>query len=162
MRALIAAALFVAPMSSAFAAQALWEGELYVETASAGCASDDVRTGFFSSHYHAVFRPRNIGDNGTDTKLALYTPRSAFTLSWVGKNYGNATVNGTEIGGSANAFPVTMTFSGTSMAPSSIAAATPTVVLKGKIKSFWNDPNCTVTFVAGLGRRPNLDQPAAP
>jgi hypothetical protein len=161
-RLLFVVCLLASSAGSSLAAQVVWEGELYLETVTPACATGDFRTGFFSSHFHAVFRPANLGDNGPDTFLSLITPRSAFQYTFPGQDFGNGTFSATGIGGTAKVFTWnTSKFTLASVKPAQLAPNTQTIVLKAKITNFLSNAACTVTVIAGLGLRPNLDQPVA-
>jgi hypothetical protein len=154
---IIAAGLLAMSASSSYATLAVWEGELFVRTASAACKPQGIDGGFFANHWHAVFKPRGIGTNGTDTKFSALNQRSAFQLTWHSRPFGNGVVDGTGIGGTANLTTWKVTFSGATMSPPVPVPTTPTVILRATIANFSGITGCTVTVVATLGLRPNLN-----
>jgi hypothetical protein len=154
---------FAAPASAT--TLAVWEGFVYVtdvkEATVGACTGTTgpgggVTTGFFTSAFHAVFKPAGLVDNGADTKLLLITNRSAFHHLWQGKAFGPGNIPTTGFGGTANIFTYTSTFKSASISPAAPTATTQTVVLKAKVSNFFDNADCTVTLIGSLSNRPNL------
>jgi hypothetical protein len=140
---------------------AVWEGFVYVKTATSACTDQTgpgggFNTGFFASALHAVFKPAGVVDNGPDSKLLLITNRSALHHIWAGKPFGVGNIPGTGFGGTANIFTWNSKFTSATISPPAPTASTQTVVLNAKIATFFGVAGCTVTVSGSLSHRPNL------
>src|SRR5688572_22223940 len=95
-----------------------WQGDLFVTAATAACNGPGTPGITVNDFFRAVFRPRNLEDNGVDTRLALFSTRNAHRvfienapLSGAG-NY-----NGVFIGGTGGFTSYAATFASASTTP---------------------------------------------
>jgi hypothetical protein len=156
MKRLIMAAMLLGGIAvPASAAEVVWQGDMYFITVSAACKTKGFNVG---SYYRSEFKPRNLGDNGPDTKFSLVTQRSAVAYHWTGADFGNGAIPGNGIGSTANAFSFTSTFtgSGTLPAAANITPTTRSITVTAKIANFFNTTGCNVTLKGNLGQRLDL------
>jgi hypothetical protein len=131
-----------------------WQGDLFVTAATASCSSAGTSVNDF---FRAVFRPRNLEDNGQDTRLSLIASRSAQRYFFQSRALiGAGPYQGDTITGTAAVDSWNGTFAAASIAPQQPLVTTPTVVVKVTLNTFANTANCTVTLQGSLGNRPNL------
>lgn len=132
-------------------ADTVWQGDLFIIVSNATCAANNLPVGAF---FRAVFKPANIDDNGTDTKLSLIGSRNAQRYLLAGKAFGNGTFSGTGIGTTADHFTWNSVFTAASAAPAP-TINTQAVTLKATIATFDDIAGCTLTIHGSLGKRPN-------
>ena len=152
MKSLPAAALLLAAAITPGLATEVWQGDLFITTASAGCANDGIAVG---DYFTAIYRPRNLVDNGPDTRLALVASRSAQRYEVTNAPLsGSGPYKGVFITSRANVQTWTGTFSAASVSPATPTATTQTVVIKATFTNFADVVGCTATLKGSLGNRP--------
>jgi hypothetical protein len=152
MRRLLLATIALASLAVPASARTVWQGDVFITAANSICQSAGWPVG---NYLRVEFRPHNLTDNGSNTYLGLYSPRSAQTYSIAGKGL----VAGTYAAGgiTSTAFPQgwTSTFSGVSVSPAP-KLTTKTVTIKATITNFFNNTGCTVTIQGAAFQRPDL------
>jgi hypothetical protein len=148
-KVLIGLAMALGFSMSAHAATVEFTGSFIITAVSAGCAGE----WFVGDEGLARFTPRNLGDNGSNTRFSVFFRTFAFNHT-LGSNLTSTfkVVNGTQIGRGASTFTSEMRV--TSQSPSTITATTNFVTLVGQVKDLTDVTGCTVTFRSGLARRP--------
>jgi hypothetical protein len=156
--AILTGALLAAGVSTANAQlvtkppPAVWQGDLFILTASAACGGLTVPNNF----YRSVYRP-NIArpPKGQALEaLALNTQRSEFILEATGKTLrGKANASGTDVGSRAEVTTAATTVD-LLIEPAIIKATTLVVQIAGTINDLFNKKGCTVTVRGALGLRP--------
>jgi hypothetical protein len=150
----IAGVLLAAATSSASAVE-VWQGHLFITTASNGCNASNWAVNQF---FNAVLRPNDLEDNGPFTLLALFRDRYAARYRFGGALAGNGTYDGRHITSTATVGS-TGSFSGNyskgSVKPVP-AVGKPSLKVRVKLTGFGDNANCAVTLEGTLGLRPNL------
>ncbi len=154
MKRVVVVAVFLAvTVVHAFATE-VWQGDMFVTAKTAACDADGVDVGDFM---RAVYRPRNVEDNGVDTKLALYGSRSAHRYKVVNAALSGAgPYEGDKIGPTALTSAWSATFVNTSVAPALPTPNTQSVVIKVTFRNFGDLVGCTATLKGSLWNRPSL------
>jgi hypothetical protein len=157
--AIVTGALLAAGVSTANAQlvtkppPAVWQGDLFILTASAACSGSGVVPNNF---YRSVYRP-NIAlppKGQAPEALALSTQRSEFILEATGKTLrGKANASGTDVGSRAQVSTAATTVD-LVIVPAIIKANTLVVQISGTIRNLFNETGCTVTVRGALGLRP--------
>jgi hypothetical protein len=147
-RLAITAVLLAAASSPALAVQT-WQGDIYITAVTAACESVGIKSNTF---YRAVYRPKNIEDNGSVSKLAFFSSINAhsYTFSNVSSS-GTGRYTGVVINSWPKVLRYSGTFENTSFTPTTFSATTQTLVVRLTLKNFVNTPGCSVTLRAGLG-----------
>jgi hypothetical protein len=132
-----------------------WQGDLFITAVTPACERNGIRT---NTYYRAVFRPRNIENNGPDTSISFFA--SANGHNYVFKNNGLASGKGPYSGLVITSLPTVISWSGTfsdaSTKPAVFSATTPAVFVKIKMKNFPGVAGCDATFEGSFGNRPGL------
>jgi hypothetical protein len=154
MKRLAIATVLLAGTAFPASAVEVWQGDMFITAASAACVAEGYTVNDF---FRAVYRPRNVEDNGIDTRLSLISARNAHRflvenapLTGAGNYHGN------KIGSTAAFSSWDSTFSAASVTPPLPTVNTQTVVIKVTFKDFADFPGCTATLQGSLGNRPNL------
>jgi hypothetical protein len=148
----LAGALAVADPAGAADPPAVWEGDLFVISATGACNPDGISAGSF---YRAIYRPDIAAPPPNQAKeaLSLVSLRSAFILNAPGSTLrGSVVADSVVIGGRAtdsdSTAPVQL-----SITPAKITAKTGAVEISGSINNFFNIAGCTVNVAGILGPR---------
>jgi hypothetical protein len=132
---------------------AVWQGDLFILTATATCGGATVPDSF----YRSVYRP-NIAlppKGQAPEALSMNAQRSQFILEATGKTLrGKASAEGTDIGSRAEVTTKATTVD-LAIVPATIKATTPVVQISGTINNLFNKLGCTVTVRGALGLRPS-------
>lgn len=141
--ATLSAVLFSSP---AFAVQT-WQGDIYITAVTTACESVGIRSNTF---YRAVYRPKNIEDNGSVSRLAFFSSTNSHIYT-----FSNVSASGRYSGVVISSFPKILRYSGpfesASFGPPTFSATTQTLILKLTLKNFVGAVGCNVTLRAGLG-----------
>ena len=151
MKRLVTAAMLLAGTGLPAFATEVWQGDMFITAATTACAADGITANDF---LRAVYRPRNLADNGVDTKLSLIGSRNAqryFVANAPLTGTGN--YEGILITSRANFQSWTGTFSGATVTPTP-TATTQTIVVKVTFKNYGDIVGCTATLKGSLGHRP--------
>ena len=154
MKRLILTGLVLSGLMVPAQATEVWQGTMFVTAANSPCRADGVVVGDF---YLAVYRPRNVEDNGVDTRLALFTTRSANRYIVINKPFdGNGRYEGIRVSTTALVQDWSGNFSGATVNPPSPTPSTQTVEITVTFTKFNNNSGCTATLVGSLTNRPAL------
>ena len=158
---LAGAALLTIAASPAHAVVYSWQGDLFVTVDSANaaaCAAVGLRNGDFA---RGVFRPRNVGTNGSSDMLAWYFGRSAGHLQPNGGVLNGATAATVRIIYGSGGFKqvANAVLSGVTVAPAAAIQSTPrisvTVTMVDTYPPQTGVSNCDATFQGTLIKRPD-------
>jgi hypothetical protein len=152
--AVLAAAVLAGGLAAepAAAAPTVWQGDLFITSATSACTSFDINT---ASFFRAVYRPDIAPPPAGQAKeaLSIVSGRSAVILE-ASTLRGKGAPSSIVIGSEAEFFgPETISVNLT-ITPSTIKATTPAVEISGSINNFFNISGCTVGVVGALGLRP--------
>lgn len=151
MRRLVLGTLLLAGAALPAFATEVWQGDMFVTAVTSACAADGLVVNDF---FRAVYKPRNLVDNGVDTKLSLVGPRNAQRYMVAnGPLTGTGNYQATMITSRANVDSWNGGFSAASVLPTP-TATTQTVVVKVTLNTFGDVAGCTVTLKGSLGNRP--------
>lgn len=138
------------------AAEAVWQGDLFMVATSSSCNPDTDRAGRDATYVHAVFKPAGVAQNGPDTKLAIHiNGRAAFHFQWTNKSFGPGATKRRQIGGTANFSEGQGVFTEATATPIP-ALGRQTIVIQATMKDFLGNTGCTVEFKGSLGFRSGL------
>ncbi len=151
MKYILAAAAVAFATTSANAA--VWQGQLFIMTATSACNARGTNAGDFSQ---AVYSPLGkVGNGGTQDQLAIFFPRgSAFlVVPALGGALNKATkVNVTAINSNATGGPATWSVTALTVTQP-VQAGTPVKISFG-VSNFLSVSGCTVTLSGTLAPRP--------
>ena len=151
MKRLAISAVLLASVSASASAQELWQGDVFVTAANATCGQIGISENDF---FRAVFRPRDVGANDADTRLALFGPRNAYrVIINNGALSGSGQYDGQAIFGTAGFASWTGNFAIATTTPASPTPTTKTVAIRVQLRSF-GDVACTMTIAGSLSNRP--------
>jgi hypothetical protein len=154
MKRLVMATWLAGILVSPAAAVEVWQGDLFVTAATAACAQAGVGVNDF---FRAVYRPRNVEDNGQDTRLSLFASRSAHRIV-VGNGAlaGTGNYTGLQLASTTGVETYNGVFAGAAVTPASPTPNTQTVVVRVTLRTFTGEAGCNATLQGSLGNRPNL------
>lgn len=151
---LLASASLMLP--SAAGAVVVWQGLATVTAATPSCqsAASERRNIGLGTVFRSVLRPKNLADNGPDTRLAfLYDGQAHFAMILPGGSAdGTYASFGVTHSGLLKANDAAA-YKKMAMTPASPSVTTPFVTLTGKADNFMFIPGCTVSFTAAYGLR---------
>jgi hypothetical protein len=78
MKRLVLASALLAGTISTVSAVEVWQGDMFITAASAGCAATPHGVGSF---YRSVYRPNGVEDNGNFEAISFVTPRAVFRVA---------------------------------------------------------------------------------
>jgi len=158
MHKLLAAGGLLLAMTSNASALETWQGHLFVIATSGTCDNDPTGIPITKNQFFtAIFRPRNLEDNGPDTYLSLVSQRGANSYKFANKALtGSGSVSYTGVSTKGHTYTLTTTYSGASVAPAAPTVNTQTVVVTITIANVTGYNGCTATLKGSLGNRPNL------
>jgi hypothetical protein len=142
------AAILGLTATSAMAAKVEFRGALCLTSVNPTCLAEGWNTGCYSG---SGYSPRNLGDNGPQTRLSLFSMFFAenYTLesgNLVGDTF--RTVAGTGVGRGGFTFTSQMKITSQSPAASKLTETTPSVTIIGSINDFDGTPGCNIEFTA--------------
>ncbi|RXF73651.1 hypothetical protein [Hansschlegelia zhihuaiae] len=148
----------VATLLSAAPASALlvWQGDARIVSVTPACkgAASERRKIGEGTVLRSILRPRNLSDNGPDTRVSfLHDGQANFVLFLPG---GAPTGTAAGWGSGHDAIIVAnkgVPYGGFRLQPASPSAGTDFIELTGEIEDFMFIPGCTVRFSAGYTQR---------
>ena len=146
---LLAIAIILAT-TGVVSARESWQGTFMVTAVAGTACTGEVVIG---DHFIAMYTPANVSDNGPNTHLAFYRPRSAWSLRVAGLPTANETYAAMQIGSRGGFDPSSGRVLAFSTAPASVVATTPIVAINTRISNFHNVTGCTATIQGALVRR---------
>jgi hypothetical protein len=149
---LTTAALVLAMTVAADAADpTVWQGEMFVSTATPQCTSAGIIVG---DSYRAIFAPKGLPDSPTSDQIAFFFPRAtAQIVPKSGTLNGAKSVTVTAILPSASLWTESPTGHSYTVSPTTIKATTPSVTITATMSKFWLS-GCSTTLSGNLSRRP--------
>lgn len=127
---------------------------MFVTAANAACAAENHSVGEF---FRAVYRPRNVEDNGVDTRLMLLSPRTAQRYVRTNAPFvSGASYAGSRFTSAAGFESFNGVLSAVSVVPALPTVATFTVTVRLTVSNFAGLPGCTATIAGSLTNRPDL------
>lgn len=152
---LLASASLLLP--SAAGAVVVWQGIATVTTATPSCQSSvsERRSIAVGTVFRTVVRPKNLSDNGPDTRVAFVQDGQAhFAIIMPGGSAkGTYASFGVTHSGLLKANDAAA-YSKMAMTPKSPSVTTPFLTYEGMVENFMFVPGCTVSFSAAYGLRP--------
>ncbi|MFC3691353.1 hypothetical protein [Chenggangzhangella methanolivorans] len=152
---LLASASLLLP--SAAGAAVVWQGLATVTAATPSCRSDvsERRSIAVGTVFRTVLRPKNLSDNGPDTRVAfVHDGQAHFAIILPGGSasgtYASFGVTHSGLLKANDAAP----YAKMAMTPKSPSATTPFVTFAGKVENFMFISGCTISFSAAYGLRP--------
>jgi hypothetical protein len=144
-------ALLLASAIVPAAAKEVWQGDLFITVATPACA--DI--GFANRDFlRAVYRPRNITDNGANTSLLLIGARNAARITVTNNTFAtNRPFSGKFFTSRAGEDDWNATLGPTAV--TAVNANTPSVTIKTQIKNFDATAGCNVSLEGTLTHRPD-------
>jgi hypothetical protein len=157
---LAGAVLFAAAASPAHAVTYSWQGDLFVTGVNDAnaCGAVGLRVGAFA---RGVFRPKNLGTNGTSDFLAWHFPGNAGHLQPNGGSLNAATLATIRIIYGSGGFKqiTNNSLTGATVTPANPPINQPTIKIVVTINNAYppqtGSSNCNATFTGTLAKRPN-------
>lgn len=143
-----AAAFMLTGMAEVAKAETRFIGGLIVTAKSGTCGNDP--TGW---RFQTRFAPANVGGNGTNSRLSLFSDRYAVGMTLVNGSFNN-TLRGVK---ASDIYNGVFTFSGIKVSfltqqPASILATSNSVDATGQIKGLFGGPLCVAAFSMSAAR----------
>jgi len=157
---LAGAALLTIAASPAHAVVYSWQGDLFITAVNDAnaCNAVGLHVGDFA---RGVFRPKNLGTNGTSDLLAWFFGRSAGNLQPNGGSLNGATAATVRIIYGSGGFKqvANVVLSGATVTPAAPTLSTPTIRITVTMVDAYPPQtgvsNCDATFQGTLAKRPN-------
>ena len=129
----------------------VWQGEIFVTTATSQCASGGIIVG---DSYRTILAPKNLPGNTTSDQLAVFFPRAtSLIVPKSGTLNGATSVTTTVILPNASLWTESPTGQSYAVSPTTITKTTPSVTISATISHFWLD-GCSVKLSGNLPLRP--------
>jgi hypothetical protein len=152
MKYTLTTAALVLAMTAAADAATLWQGDMFISTATSACSSVGTNAGDF---VQAVFAPKKLqGNSTTSDQFAIFRPRgSAAQIVPKSGTLNGATTFTLTVIENAAVHTISETTSPITVSPATITATTPTVTITWA-QAGWDTTGCNVTLQGILARRP--------
>ena len=147
-KGLAIAALAVALAAPAAAAEVEFRGAFCITTVNAACTAVGWVTG---CNVNFRFSPRNLGDNGGQTRLSLFDGFLSANYTMASGSPNGATlkpVAGTRFGRGVSEFNSQWKITSQQPAPATLLATSTSVTFSGTITGFDNIAGCQISFKA--------------
>jgi hypothetical protein len=152
MRLKLGLAIIACLLASPVFAAAIWQGRVTI-TGQAGACPNYNPVG---NHYVARFQPRNLSDNGTNSRFAWFSDDYAQSFQLDNASFDTTwrAVQFTSIWTDAGSPPFTTSVRFLSQAPATILVNTNFINVVGQIANYDFQQGCIVTFLLSLTRSP--------
>jgi hypothetical protein len=150
--ATLAAAFLSMAVSAASAQTVEFRGGGFLTNPTAACANAGLPEVLYVS---TRYRPPTLGDNGPETRFAVFQPlflASSYSLASGNLNPTLKNVQGGLTGIGTAAFDAKMSMA--SRTPTTVSLSTQSVVMSGKIRNYADNTNCTYDYDVSMTRVP--------
>lgn len=164
-RIILAAIACIALGTPAYAQQWIsWYGDAIIENPSPGCSTTGGTN--VGSFVGMTYNPAGIGNNGTNSSIAVFQFRSGMSMRIVNGSFagGDQPYEGRGVGGNGNRFqyptgsnPTQGLVETFSQVPATLSDTTGYVQVTMRVSGYFGNPNCTLTLRSYLVRRAGPD-----
>ncbi|MBU2532421.1 MAG: hypothetical protein KKB37_06750 [Alphaproteobacteria bacterium] len=131
----------------------VWQGTMMIGSVTPECVAAGIRRG---DRFFSVFRPANIGTNGTETRVTINGSRAMARMVIAGQNFvNNGTYTGTHLSSRGGQTSYTGAFENVLVIPATFNENRIYVQVNARYTNFFNNTGCTVFVRTAYIKRPD-------